>query len=149
MATYHYQQNKRKFRKIIRSITDAKAELEESICATKKIIDTYKLLLSNQLPGHKTTYNRTPVTTYSVLQVLRNSWTQQRTTSLALDRALDICLGKFNEISLYNYNYPNQLKPKRGKDLCKSLDISLPLITFTQITDNPPFNQNRSFNNRI
>ena len=73
MASYHYQQNKRKLRKIVKSITDAKTELEESISATKKIIDTYKLLLPTQLPGHTTTYDRTPVTTYSVLQVLRNS----------------------------------------------------------------------------
>ena len=140
MATYHYQQNEMKLRKIVRSITDAKAELEESICATKKIIDTYKLLLPNQLPGHTTTYSRTLVTTYSVLQVLRNSWTQQRTTSLALNRALDICLGKFNNISLYDYNHPQQPKPKRGNNIFKSPDISLPLLMFTQITDLPPSN---------
>ena len=147
MASYHYQQNERKLRKIVKSITDAKAELEESICVTKKIINTYKLLQLNQLTGHTTTYNKTPVTTYSILQVLRNRWTQQRPTSLAIDRTLDICLGKFNDISLYDYNHQQQLQPKRGFDLFKSPNISLPLLTFTQITNNPPSNQNRSYNN--
>ena len=106
---------------------------------------SYKITKYNQSGCH---YLETPVTTYSVLQVLRNSWTKQHTTSLALDRSLDLCIGRFNDISVYDYNYPLQLKPKRRKDLFKSPDISLPLLAFDPITNNPPSNQNRSFNNR-
>ena len=73
MATNNFQQNEMKLRKIVEAIGIEKEELDESMTETKYIIEVYSRILYDNLPDTRNTLSGTPLTTYSVLQVMHNN----------------------------------------------------------------------------